>query len=160
LFQFPQVRSSTISAAITRDGVTTTGTTDAALTLPDGFDFLALMLTDYERPTAVSGRGAGLAFLTAQDVRLKYVVTWSASSGPAVAAHIHGAGSSDDVTDILVNLPVTPQPDNCGVLTGAIRAEDIRSVQERPAILLEFVGRTRANRQRVSGRSHRRAPER
>jgi hypothetical protein len=101
------------------------------------FDFLALMLTDYERPTAVMGNGAGLALLTAQDISLKYVGTWSAFSGPGIAAHIHGAANPDEIGDILVNLPVAVQPNDHGVLNGVIRAEDIQSVHGRAAISLD-----------------------
>jgi hypothetical protein len=137
IFAFPALPSAIITATLTKDGVTATDTAAVSVGPVVGFDHAALMLSDFVKPNPVPTAGAGVAFFFLTGSRINYTVTWSALSGPAVEAHLHGASDTTDVAGTLVDLPVGMQTSSFGVLNGSFGAADIRSQGGRPAISLD-----------------------
>jgi hypothetical protein len=120
------------------------GSADIKVVSPIRYDFAALMLSDYEKPTKVPGGGAGIAYFLRDDVPsgtdfLQFLITWSALSGPATSVRLRGPASANDVADVLVDIPLTlvPQTANHGTILGVITASDIRSQGGRPAIAMD-----------------------
>jgi hypothetical protein len=144
LFQFPQTPTATVTASVTKDGLTVSDSADIMVVGPIAFDFSALMLSDYEKPTKVASGGAGIAYFLRDDVPsgtdfLEFLFTWSGLSGPATSVRLRGPASPDEVADVLVDIPLTlvPQTANHGTIIGVIDASDIRSQGGRPPIALD-----------------------
>ncbi|MEP6494153.1 MAG: CHRD domain-containing protein [bacterium] len=134
LVSLSETPTATITATLTRDGITAGATTEITVRPPAGFDFAAFMLTEYERQTRVPTPGIGIAYFFVDGAKVNYIVTWSALSGPAISAHIHGAAGADDEADILVDLPIVGQTTNLGSITGSFTVADIRSQNGHPVI--------------------------
>jgi hypothetical protein len=137
VFQFPQTLKATVTATATKDGVTVSGSTAVTVLQPSSFDFAALLLSDYEQPSPVPTRGAGIAYFFRDGPRLFYRVTWSALSGPATSASIHGPASYAEVAPMIVELPLSSQMTNYGTIVGTLAADDIRGQGGRPAISMD-----------------------
>jgi len=137
IFAFPALPSAIITATLTKDGVTASDTAGISTRSPLNFDHAALMLSDLVRPNPVPTAGAGVAFFFRTGDRINYTITWSALSGPAVEAHLHGPGDTTDVAGTLVDLPIGAQATSFGALNGSFGAPDIRPQGGRPAISLD-----------------------
>ena len=99
LFTLNGPQTAVITATATLDGVTASGFTPVTEAVPQGFDFAALMLTEYELPTQSWTLGEGIAYFSADGAGIAYRIIWNRLSGPAVEAHIHGPGTAADVAD-------------------------------------------------------------
>ena len=137
LFAFPALPSAIITVTASKDGVAFADTAAVSVTPPTPFDFAALMLSEYVKPVRVPTAGAGVVFFSVVNDRINYTIAWSALSGPAKEAHLHGPATPEDVAGSLVDFTVGAQSANFGALRGSFGAADIRPQGGRPAIALD-----------------------
>jgi hypothetical protein len=136
LFTF-SAPTATITATLTKDGVTASGNTQIAAAVSLTFDYAGLMLSEYVKPTSVPTLGTGVGYFARDGAKLTYTITWSALSGPATVAHLHGSGDATQVAGTLVDFVPSAQSTNFGTVTGSFTAADIRGQGGRPPISLD-----------------------
>lgn len=136
LFGFSASPKAVITATVTSDGITASGSTELSVGVPLTFDFAALLLSEYEVPK-VPTSGLGIAYFAREGDKVTYTITWSALSGPATGVHIHGPGSGTEIAGTLVDFAPNAQTTNYGSVTGSFTAADIRSQNGRPPISLD-----------------------
>lgn len=71
---------------------------------PTAIPFTTLMSGLAERPIPLTNAAAGSGTLSLEGDRLTFNLEYGGLSGPAVAAHIHGPGTTGQSTNVLVNL--------------------------------------------------------
>jgi hypothetical protein len=137
LFDLGGPQAAVVTATLTREGVTAAGATEIATGPPDAFDSAALMLSEFERPTAVPTLGEGAAFFFVVGERVDYTLTWAQLSGPATGASINGLATASQIAAPLVELPLGAQASSFGTLTGSFTAADIRLEGGSPVMTLD-----------------------
>ena len=131
--------TATITASVTRNGTTYSGTASliARPRSPGSFDRLAVALTANVQPVRVQSLAYGVAYFSIRDTGLPYTFTWSKLSGPALEVHIHGPASDSELGDVLVDL-APPNPSGpFRSISGVVTAADIRSQGGRPPISMD-----------------------
>jgi CHRD domain/Bacterial Ig-like domain (group 2) len=144
LFDFTPTPVTVVRASLARDGVIVSGTIPIVVTAPAVFDHAALLLSDFEQPK-VPTPGRGIAYFSRTAAGLQYRLTWSALSGPATEAHIHGPGGATEVADVLVDLGAAAQSTNHGVLSGTISAAQILPRNGQPPISIDSLATLMTN---------------
>jgi hypothetical protein len=105
--------------------------------VPPRFDYASLVLSDYEVPARVPTAAMALAYFFRESGVIRYVLGWSALSGPAVAVHVHGPATTTQVGAVLVDLTPVSQAGGYGLATGTISAADIHASAGQPPITLD-----------------------
>jgi hypothetical protein len=128
-----------VTAHATVDSVFLTATKrfDVASAAPARFDFLTSMLPEDIRPEPLFSAADGIIYLTFTNTGIDFTILWSNLSGSPVGAHLHGPADTEEVTDVLVDLPFGDEPENHGILRGTLTAASIRALDGRPAISLD-----------------------
>ena len=133
--------SAVVTASVTRDGATFSGTKRFAVTsaAPAAFDFLAVMLPEGVRPEPLFGVADGIVYLGVTNAGIDFTLLWSHVTERPIGAHLHGpaADAFDDVEGVLADFPVGDQFADHGVIRGTLTAENIRARDGRPAISLD-----------------------
>jgi hypothetical protein len=137
IFRFLPVSRATITASLTRDGATVSGSTQIEITQPLSFDFGALLLSYGEHPGRMTTYGAGVTYFALGAARLDYRVAWSMLTGPATSVHIHGPAGEGEDGDVLVSFNPAVQSTSYGTVTGSITAQDIVPRNGQPPISLD-----------------------
>ena len=131
--------SSTVTASVTRDGMTLTSTKrfDVSSAEPRRYDFFTLLLPEGVRPEPVSSIADGIVYLTLTDSGIDFTLLWSHLSGRPIGAHIHGPVDDDGVAGVLADFPVGDQFADHGVIRGTLTAESIRARDGRSPISVD-----------------------
>ena len=132
--------SSTVTASVTRDGMTLTSAKrfDVSSAEPRRYDYFTLLLPEGVRPEPVSSIADGIVYLTVTDSGIDFTLLWSKLSGRPIGAHIHGPVDDDGgVTGVLADFPVGDQFADHGVIRGTLTAESIRARDGRPPISVD-----------------------
>ncbi|MEO7454682.1 MAG: CHRD domain-containing protein [Gemmatimonadaceae bacterium] len=127
----------TITAEVTRDGVTALGLTKVRVAPVEPFTFKALMASNNITPDPVFTDGVGVGYLSVGNGIASYVIAWNALSGPATAVHIHGPANAFSGAGILVDLPLPAQSETHGAFRESFTAGDIRSLAGAPPISMD-----------------------
>lgn len=130
-------QGSTVTATLTRDGVTASGSVEIGVVAPPTPDYAGIMLAELVKPDPVPATGIGLLSLFTDGGRVSYSIVWSALSGPATAIHVHGPGNPTQLAGVLVDFVPGTQTTNYGLLTGSFTASDIRPQGGQPPISLD-----------------------
>jgi hypothetical protein len=137
LFQFPGLRTATISAELTREDVTVRATAQIGIVVPTGFDHASLMLTEGVRPRPLRTLAAGVAFFTVHAEQVDYIITWSGLSGPATSVQLHGPGGPDEpLAQLLVEFG-SGGTGTFGTVRGTFTAADLRPANGAPGITVD-----------------------
>ncbi|MBC8089613.1 MAG: CHRD domain-containing protein [Phycisphaerae bacterium] len=137
LFRFGQTAKATLTATVTRDGITASDTVGMAMIPPPSVDIGALLLTEFVVPLNPPTAGSGIAHFLRQGDRLNARIFWSLLTSRVTSVEIHGAARFDETADLLVNLGPLPASDSLGLVTMSITATDIRSQRGRAPITLD-----------------------
>ena len=115
-----------ITGSLTRDGVTTTASTNVTVTAPTT-GFVAYLNGVNERPNATPVSSTGAAVFTLSGTTLNYVVTFQGLASGPVGLHIHSPAGANVNAGVSVDLLGTQQLPSTGVLTGSFTAASIRT---------------------------------
>lgn len=142
LFKFPIRPDAVITATLTRDGVTRSGTVNMMAVEPAVFNTAALLLSENvfsQQP--LPSLGSGLAIMNRNPTSISSRVMWADLTGPATSVQIRGPGALTDSADVLVQLGPLPEAGMPPVINSIISNMSIRSQHGRPPISLDSLKR-------------------
>ncbi|MEO7996960.1 MAG: CHRD domain-containing protein [Gemmatimonadaceae bacterium] len=141
LFAFPIRPDAVITATVTRDGVTRSGTVNMMAVEPPVFNTGALLLSENVFPQPLPSHGSGLAIMNRNPTSISSRVLWADLTGPATSVQIRGPGALTDSADVLVQLGPLPEAGMPPVINSLISNASIRSQHGRPPISLDSLKR-------------------
>lgn len=141
LFTFPIRPDAVITATVTRDGVTRSGTVNMMAVEPAVFNTAALLLSENVFPQPVPSLGSGLVIMNRNPTSISSRVLWADLTGAATSVEIRGPGTLADSADVLVELGPLPEPGMPPVVNSLISNASIRSQRGRPPISLDSLKR-------------------
>ncbi|MEP6763638.1 MAG: CHRD domain-containing protein [Gemmatimonadaceae bacterium] len=127
----------TVTASAALNGAAVSNSIEMKASPPSVFDEAALMLSEYVKPIAAATPGYGVAYFAVVGNSINYTVTWSLLSAKATSVQLHGAGTSTDVSGMLVEFAIPTSTTNFGTVNGSFTASDIRVQGGQPAISLD-----------------------